>query len=637
MSTQELISLVVLLPLIGGFSDFLVSDGKRPIATVFMAGSLACSILLLFNLNDPFTLKWIWLGDFQLGIMVDNQAAILLVLVSLISFLVHLYSLSYMNKEAGRHRYFAKLGFFTFSMLGLLISDNLILLFIFWELVGFASYLLIGFWYQKDGVGNAARIAFMVNRIADVALFAGILVLGLTDTVFISELNSSIVFLPSLLIAIGAFGKSAQIPFSGWLIKAMVGPTPVSALIHAATMVAAGVYLLVRVGPYLDPNIQVVVAVVGSVTALYGAISAITQNDIKKILAYSTVSQLGYMIIGVGVGAGEATLFHLWTHGFFKAGLFLGAGVIIHHLVRVQNVDAQDMRIMGGLRRKLPWTFFTFLICGLALAGIPFFSGFMSKEGILLSSWVWAENQGVWAYLIPDLALITIMVTAFYVGRMIILIFAGESRMGDVFSQLNFRENIHFKLPFTILTLGSIWLVYNLNPLSHNSYLDQFLGSNQLLSDSFIASSGLWISIFLSFGGLLLAYFLFKPGSNFSNIYGNSEPISSSGGRLLYQGFYFTSIYDFIGTSVHLSALGLSRIDKWIDGVLHFIAMGVVVFAKVLSIFDRLVIDGLVNLSAWLAMFFGKRTAGMHARDIQWQIVWLVIAIVLILSWLLFF
>ncbi|MEP5612548.1 MAG: proton-conducting transporter membrane subunit, partial [Cyclobacteriaceae bacterium] len=327
MNTEVLISLILFLPLLGGFADYLLTDSNRLVSSAFLKGSLMVSIYLLISLDDTYLAKWDWLSNFQIGIFVDKTTVILLVLVSLISLLVHIFSMEYMREEAGKHQYFAKLGFFTFSMMGLLVSDNLILLFVFWELVGFSSYLLIGFWYQKEGVPNAARTAFMVNRVADVALLAGILLLNATsDTIFISEFGETFFFLPSLLIAIGAFGKSAQLPFSGWLVKAMVGPTPISALIHAATMVAAGVYLLFRIGPFLDPNVLIVVALVGAATAFYGALSAVVQNDVKKVLAYSTISQLGYMVVGIGVGAEEASLFHLWTHAFFKTGLFLGAG-----------------------------------------------------------------------------------------------------------------------------------------------------------------------------------------------------------------------------------------------------------------------------------------------------------------------
>lgn len=638
MSFDVLIALILFLPLIGGLSDYLLADSKRLVSSVFMTGSFLGAVYLLLFLDDAYQIKWEWLSNIQIGISVDKPAAILLVLVGLISLLVHIFSMEYMSSEAGKHRYFAKLGFFTFSMMGLLVSDSLILLFVFWELVGFSSYLLIGFWYNKEGVPSSARMAFMVNRIADVALLSGILILNSTsDTIFISEFGTTFLFLPSLLIAIGAFGKSAQLPFSGWLVKAMVGPTPVSALIHAATMVAVGVYLLFRVGPFLHPTALIIVALIGTLTAMYGALSAIVQNDIKKVLAYSTISQLGYMVMGIGVGAGEASLFHLWTHAFFKAGLFLAAGVIIHHLHQIKGIDGQDMRLMGGLRRKLPWTFASFLICGLALAGIPFFSGFMSKEGILLAAWSWADQYGTWAYIVPDIAFVTILLTAFYVGRLMFLTFLGESKLGGLLEKITFDENTYLKLPLTVLALFSIWAVYDLNPLAHHSWLGTFFGQAEVTSSSFVPIATTGIAIVLSSVGLILAFFFFKKGSAFSRSYHETENPTSLGGRLIFNGLYLTSTYGVIGKMLYTSAKGFSWIDKRIDGLLHFIAVGSVVFAKILSILDRLIVDGLVNLLAWFAAFFGKRAAGVHSKESQWQIIWLLIAFVLILTWILLF
>jgi len=638
MSVEVLITLILLLPLIGGLADGLLIGSNRLVSSAFVTGSLLMSIYLLVSLDGAFFIKWEWLRNFQIGIFVDKTTVILLVLVSLISLLVHIFSMEYMRTEAGKHRYFAKLGLFTFSMMGLLVSDSLILLFVFWELVGFSSYLLIGFWYQKEDVPNAARMAFMVNRVADVALLSGILLLNATsDTVFISELGETLFFLPSLLITIGAFGKSAQLPFSGWLVKAMVGPTPVSALIHAATMVAAGVYLLFRVGPFLDPVVLIAIALVGAATALYGALSAVAQNDIKKVLAYSTISQLGYMVIGIGVGAGEASLFHLWTHAFFKAGLFLGAGVIIHHLHQLPDIDSQDMRLMGGLRKKLPWTFASFLICALALAGIPFLSGFMSKEGIVLASWAWAEQHGTWAYLVPDIALITVLITAFYVGRLVLLTFLGEARLGDLLESVHFQESIYFKIPVAVLALGSIWVLYNVNPFAHHSWLDAFLGQTATLSTSFSQSATIIVSVLLSSAGLILAFFLFRQGSVFSKAYRTSGNPVSLGGQIMYNGLYLTNSYGLIGKSLYTFAKGFAWIDKKIDTLLHFTAVGSVVLAKVLNIVDRLIVDGFVNLLAWLAALFGKGTAGLHSKEAQQQIIWLLIAIVLILTWVLFF
>ena len=644
MSVGVLISLVVFLPLIGGIAGFLFNDKYRPVSSFSVGVAFLCALYVLVSVDEAYLAKGDWLMNLQIGILVDKPSAILLTLVTFISLLVHLFSKEYMKDDSGRSRYFLKLGFFTFSMLGLLVADSLLLLFIFWELVGFSSYLLIGFWYDRKGISSSARVAFMVNRIADVSLLVGILILNAQGhSLFISEFKDIWLFLPSLLITIGAFGKSAQWPFSGWLTKAMVGPTPVSALIHAATMVAAGVYLLYRIAPVLPSDVTVIISVVGAVTAFYGAISAITQNDIKKILAYSTISQLGYMVIGTGVGAREASMFHLWTHAFFKAGLFLGAGVAIHYLHQLakennQVFDPQDIRRMGGLKGRLPLTFLSFVVCGFALAGIPMFSGFLSKESIIYASLVWADQIGTWAYLVPDIALITVVITAFYIGRLIVLVFLGESRSNGIAKNFEFKENLPLQLPLLILATGSLWFFYGWNPLSHTSWLNQFFGSESSSNETYSSALTSLISITLSIGGMVLAYTLFKPGSNFSSSYSTTyQPVSFSG-KLVFNGFYLTTVYQSIGNFFYSLSRSLIWIDtRVLDGIIHFFAVGGVVLSKGLYIIDRLIVDGFVNLISIVARALGKGLSGVHSDEIQWQIIWLLLALVLILSWTLLF
>lgn len=638
MSVHALTLLVLLTPLIGGIAASM--SGRRNAATLFLFLAFAFSVVLLAKLQTTFRYQFDWIPGYQLGIYVDSVSAVLLVLVCFISFLVHVFSVEYMRAEEGKGRYFLKLGFFTSAMIGLLIADHLILLFIFWELVGLASYLLIGFWYHKTGVPASAKQAFMINRVADVALLAGILLINSQqDSLMMSEQSGMWLIVPSLLVTIGALGKSAQLPFSGWLIKAMAGPTPVSALIHAATMVAAGVYLLFRLAPIFPSEVTSVIVLVGAITACYAGICAMTQHDIKRVLAYSTISQLGYMILGIGVGAGEASLFHLWTHAFFKAGLFLSAGSIVHYMKLadsgdVKSIDPQDMRNMGGLRVGLPWTFFTFLVCGLALAGIPFFSGFMSKEGIILSTWAWADQLGTWAYLVPDLAFITVLFTSFYVGRMIFLVFLGENRLGLV---LSFKESSAIKIPLVLLALGSFWLIYSWNPLAHDSVLTLFFGRSAMV-DSFSQTATTLISILLSVGGLVLAYFLFQPNSSFSKMYHQVEVPSAPMGRLFFEGLYLTHIYEWLGRFTLKAANLTAWMDrKVLDGAIHYAAVGGVVFSKVLALVDRFVFDGVVNLSAWISSQMGRRFAGIHSRQVQWQLVWLLLAFVLILGWIFLF
>ena len=624
-----IVTLLLLGPLCGGCVNFVLKGSSGSIIGVTI--SLIWSIFLLVSGTD-YKVSVQWLPGYELSIYVDSISLILVALVSSVSVLIHLFSTEYMKSDQAKNRYFAKLGFFTFSMIGLLLADHLIVLFVFWELVGLASYLLIGFWYRQGGVPDSARLAFMVNRLADVALFAGILLLNKSGF-NISEFNTTWMFLPSLLVTIGAFGKSAQLPFSGWLTKAMVGPTPVSALIHAATMVAAGVYLLFRVAPFMHPDALLIVVLTGTFTALYGGLCAFIQHDIKKVLAYSTISQLGYMVMGIGVGAQEASLFHLLTHAFFKAGLFLGAGSIIHYMHHSTSADAQDMRNMGGLRNVLPWTYRSFLICGLSLAGVPLFSGFMSKEGIIIAGWEWASSMGAWAYIVPDIALIAALLTAFYVGRMIILVFWGESRLTERVNQ--FSEALAVKLPLVILAIGSLWIFYNWNPFAHQSWLS-FLWRDDISHDSDSTSLIItFLSLLLSTVGLVLAFAFFKPGSSYHQNYGQ---LSRDRLSILMNGFYLTNFYQSFGKAVEkISSITFVIDRKALDGIVHFIGIGGVVLSKVIALIDRFLVDGPINLIGYLSGLTGRLLAGFSSRDLQTQLAWLLVGIILILSWILFF
>ncbi|MEM6814888.1 MAG: NADH-quinone oxidoreductase subunit L [Bacteroidota bacterium] len=623
--------IIAILPFIGGLMGYF-SSGKR---TVFAITSTLISFLLtvygIASFSGKLSFSSEWLNDFEIAILIDKTSLLLIALVTFISILVQVFSLEYMGEDPGKDRFYAKLGLFVFSMIGLLLADNLLLLFVFWELVGLSSYLLIGFWYEKKGVSQSARMAFMVNRVADAALLAGILLLyAETNDLSIASLSGNISFLPSLLIAIGAFGKSAQFPFSGWLTKAMVGPTPVSALIHAATMVAAGVYLLFRTAPYLHPHAMTVIAFVGIVTAFYGAVCAIIQFDVKKILAYSTISQLGYMAMGVGVGAMEASLFHLFTHAFFKAGLFLGAASIMHFLHKIHAKDAQDLRYMGGLKTRLPWTYRSFLICGSALAGLPFFSGFMSKDGILLGSWIFANDHGGWAYLIPDLGLITAMLTAFYVGRMIILIFWGEAKFMN--GTATPEKNVVI-IPLALLAMFSIWIFHDWNPMSHQGWMFSLLA----ITKGHVSVGSLipYLSILLAMAGIILAYSLFKPGTNYnSRITETHEPVSKSR-NVVFHGFYLTHLYENVGKFFKsISQVSIQIDQKGIDPLLHFSAVSSVVFSKVLALIDRFIVDGPVNLVAYLSAYMGRRFAGLSSRDGQTQLGWLLLIVTLVLIYI---
>ncbi|MEM8938563.1 MAG: NADH-quinone oxidoreductase subunit L [Bacteroidota bacterium] len=631
MSSLWFFLIIAILPLIGGLIGYFSSEKKTVFAITSIVISFLLTVLGIVSFSGEVFFSSEWLNDFEVTIFIDRTSLLLIALVTFISFLVQVFSLEYMGEDPGKNRFYAKLGLFVFSMIGLLLADNLLLLFIFWELVGLSSYLLIGFWYKKKGVSQSARMAFMVNRVADTALLAGILLLySQTKNLSIANLSGNISFLPSILIAIGAFGKSAQFPFSGWLTKAMVGPTPVSALIHAATMVAAGVYLLFRTAPYLHPHAMTIIAYMGIVTAFYGAICAIIQYDIKKILAYSTISQLGYMAMGVGVGAMEASLFHLFTHAFFKAGLFLGAASIMHFLHKIRAKDAQDLRFMGGLKTRLPWTYRSFLVCGLALAGLPFFSGFMSKDGILLGSWVFAHDHGGWTYLIPDLGLITAMLTAFYVGRMILLIFWGEARFTN---GIAISEKNVVSVPLALLAMFSVWIFHDWNPMSHQGWIFSLLAITK--SHESVGSLIPYLSILLAIAGMILAYSLFKPGTNYNNtITEMNEPVSKSV-NVVFHGFYLTHLYENVGKFFKsISQVSILVDQKGIDPLLHFSAVSSVVFSKVLALIDRFIVDGPVNLLAYLSGYIGRRFAGLSSRDGQTQLGWLLLIVTLVLIYI---
>jgi len=402
---------------------------------------------------------WIQSGSFQadLSLQLDPLSSIMTLVVSGVGFLIHVYSVGYMAHDKGYKRYFTYLNLFTFAMLILVMGANLVLMFVGWEGVGLCSYLLIGFWFEKHSAANAGKKAFIVNRIGDAGFILGIffilVVVGSGDFRAINGaiqggvVTQGMATLIALLLFVGATGKSAQIPLYVWLPDAMEGPTPVSALIHAATMVTAGVYLVSRMNLLftLSGVAGQVVGLIGAVTAIFAATMALTQNDIKRVLAYSTISQIGYMFIGCGVGAYAAGMFHLYTHAFFKSLLFLAAGSVMHALS-----GELDMRKMGGLRKYLPLTYPTFLVGAIAIAGVPFLSGFFSKDAILTRAF--AQGQ----YFIWALGLMGAVLTAFYMFRLVFLTFFGQERI-----EQQAKEHLHesprvMTVPLVILAFFAI-------------------------------------------------------------------------------------------------------------------------------------------------------------------------------------
>jgi NAD(P)H-quinone oxidoreductase subunit 5 len=453
--------LIPLLPLaaaliIGtGLISFNKSTNKlRSLWSTLSVSATGGAMVMAFNLlwsqiqgHDPYlyTFEWAQAGTFHLnmGFVIDHLTAMMLVIVTTVAFLVQIYTDGYMAHDPSYVRFYAYLSLFTSSMLGLVISPNLVQIYIFWELVGMCSYLLIGFWFDRKGAADACQKAFVTNRVGDFGLLLGLLGLywatgtfeftemgeKLTQLVESGGLSVGLATLFAILVFMGPAAKSAQFPLHVWLPDAMEGPTPISALIHAATMVAAGVFLIARMFPVFEeiPAVMNTIAWTGAFTAFLGASIAVTQNDIKKGLAYSTVSQLGYMVMGMGVGAYGAGLFHLMTHAYFKAMMFLGSGSVIHGMEEVVGHDpdvAQDMRVMGGLRKYMPITAITFFIGTLAISGIPPFAGFWSKDEILASTF--KANPLLWA-----IGFATAGLTAFYMFRMYFTTFEGDFRGTD--------------------------------------------------------------------------------------------------------------------------------------------------------------------------------------------------------------
>ncbi|MTV24369.1 NADH-quinone oxidoreductase subunit L [Nitriliruptoraceae bacterium ZYF776] len=413
---------------------------------------------------------------FELGLLVDGLTAMMLLLVTTVSLMVHIYSREYMKGEVRFTYFYVMLSLFTFSMLVLVVANNTLQAVIGWELVGLCSYLLIGFYWEEKSNQDAANKAFLTTKFGDVGLMVGVIVLsagmfGMTDTPFnfletnaaavAGELSSSTVVLAMLLIFVGCISKSGQMPLHVWLPDAMAGPTPVSALIHAATMVTAGVFLLARLFPVIATSAVVmgVIAVVGVITLFFGGLLALVQNDLKKVLAYSTISQLGYMVAAIGVGGYTASIFHLFTHGFFKALLFLGAGSLIH------AVHSNSMLDMGGMRKAMPVTFWTFIIGSLALAGFPMTAGFFSKDEILIAGDLWAGQGMATGALVYWVGLAAAFVTTFYMARVCFLVFAGENRSHHP----PHESGRQMTAPLVVLAVLSIASGYLLSPFSPES------------------------------------------------------------------------------------------------------------------------------------------------------------------------
>ncbi|MBD8069488.1 NADH-quinone oxidoreductase subunit L [Bacillus sp. PS06] len=566
--------IIPLFPLISFI--VLLIFGKRlkqysaVVGLLFVLGSFVYSLLVLFQRFSQPTFKnestWLTIGDVQLtaGFEINQLNALMLVIVSLVSFLVHLYSIGYMHGDERFHVFYAYLGLFTFAMLGLVISPNLLQTYIFWELVGVGSFLLIGFYFFKEEARAAAKKAFIMTRIGDVGLLIGMILLFWQvgsfeyDEIFAAveagAISYEMITLTAILIFVGAIGKSGQFPLHSWLPDAMEGPTPVSALIHAATMVAAGVYLVAATFPLFAASeaALMTVAVVGGFTAIFAASIGLVQKDIKRVLAYSTVSQLGYMMLALGSAGYVAGVFHLMTHAFFKALLFLAAGSVIH-AVHNQNIEK-----MGGLWKKLKITGPLFLIGTLAISGVPLFSGFFSKEEILIVTWAHGNYGLFW------IAVIAAFFTAFYMFRLFFMVFGGEYR-GDGENRAHESPGV-MTVPMMILGILAIFAGYVNTPWFGTFLGDWLTEGTEALGHGHI-DGPLWIMIvatLVSAAGILLAYLMYSKKTISRDWLSSRAPIGYS---IVYRKYYIDEFYQ--GTIVYATkvfSLFLKYIDVFLVG-----------------------------------------------------------------------
>ncbi len=554
------------------------------------------------NINIEFALKW------------DHLSAAMVLMVTGVSFLIHVYSIGYMAEDKSYPRFFAYMNLFTFFMLVLVLSSNIIMMFVGWEGVGLCSYLLIGFWFEKESAAKAGMKAFIVNRIGDLGFLIGIFwilyVVRSADFIKINSFVSSGLMpvatatIIGLLLFAGATGKSAQIPLYVWLPDAMEGPTPVSALIHAATMVTAGVYMIVRLnGIYsLTPTASMVVAVVGVWTAFYAATIALTQTDIKKVLAYSTISQIGYMVFAAGIGAYGAAIFHLIMHAFFKALLFLGAGSVIHAMGGIQ-----DMRKMGGLKKYMPTTFYTFLIAGLAISGVPGFAGFFSKDEILANSY-FMNHRILWI-----IGIMTALLTALYIFRLIFMTFYGEPRM-DKEVQYHIHESPKtMTIPLIILAVlstigGYISLPEFISKHSlWKSYMDKIIVFKKEILFTHTTEINLTLlSSFIAILGIFIAWYLYVKNTGLPDKLSNKFKFFH---KLSYDKYYIDEIYEFV--FINPVVYGSEGIYQW---------------------FDIAVIDGIVNGSGKFSLYSGNLLSYFQSGFLKDYIYHIITGAILILT-----
>ena len=625
--------------------------------------------------NNPIVsaqINWFTIGasTFKVGILLNNLNVLMLFLVPTVALPVHIYSRAYMKGDSGIHRYWMYLSLFCFAMLGLVVMDSLLLMYIFWELVGFASYLLIGFWFTRETAVQANKKAFIVNRIGDLGFLIGLAIiftqfktLNLVDLFgeggliyqstiasgqWVSPVNSMDqiwLTIAGLAFFLAAMAKSAQFPLHIWLPDAMEGPTSVSSLIHAATMVAAGVFLLATVFPLFNESALLFIAIIGTITAASAAYFALGQYDIKRILAFSTISQLGFMMVGIGIGTWDAALFHLVTHAFFKCLLFLSAGAIIHEMAHLKthshlDFDPQDLRNMGGLKKYMPKTFILMSVASLALAGFPLTSGYLSKDSIIISSFEWALSKGD-LYLIIPISLITVSIlTAFYIGRLIFKAFFGDFRMLAQVKDKLHGTALHeapntMLIPMFILGICCLFPLFSLNPVS---YHDSWLMDGLLLDEYTFApshSAHLIIPLILLIGSVISWTIGWKWYVQ------NKYPLNASSFALkasFNQG-YINELYQWIFVS---GTLKLAQFCYWfdrfvVDALIAFVQFIVLSLSQLSVWIDKYIVDGFVNAVASVAYWTGNQVRLVQNGKLQTTLYSVFLFVLLGLIYLIFF
>lgn len=632
--------------------------------------------------HQIYTWSWLVLPGFSLdmGMWIDSVTAVMLIVVTLVSSLIHIYSAGYMHGDPRYSRYYAYLSLFSFSMLGIVLTDSLFFLYIFWELVGISSYLLIGFWFERPAAASAGKKAFITTRIGDVGMFIGIMIvyshigqvsyLDFFSSVADGGWDNTLLTVAGVFLFMGAVGKSAQFPLHVWLPDAMEGPTPVSALIHAATMVAAGVYMVTRLFVVFTADALLVIAYIGAITAFFTATIAIVQTDIKRVLAYSTLSQLGYMILALGVGGYVAGIFHLMTHAFFKALLFLGAGSVIH------AVHTNEIPEMGGLRRKMPITFLTFLAATMAISGVPFLSGFYSKDAILASALAFALESGHMILFLA--AIVAAGITAFYMFRLVFVTFTGEPRNKEKYEHAH-ESPLVMTIPLIILAVLSVcsawggWFEKFVEKPDLASYATTAaiepsspsvdVAHGESLHEANFAQGGgeaavgevdaeahpaphaaeghdahdahgahttaMILSILVAGTGILLSYLTYMRKTI------SAEAMAKRFDRLyrtLYNKYYIDEFYQgtFIWATLMISKLSGLFDNYVIDGIVNGVSRWTTRISFAEGRFDNSVVDGAVNGVADGFIFSGSRLRKIQTGRIQNYLVGLLVGILVI-------